>query len=155
MISYRLNFEGNLRLRERLAGLPQALGETLNTWAKATAAYCINVKLSGSPINRRTGRLSRSVHGLTESNGEKVSGVVAAGADVPYAKPLEYGAKAHVVVATRAQALRIPLQDGTAIFRKSAHIPALPGFHFMSSSLRERAPEGIAALKAATLGFLT
>lgn len=155
MIRYAINFSGDMRLREKLGLLRPVLVSTLQSWATATAAYCIANKLSGSPLNRRTGRLSRTVHGESEAAGNLVSGVVAAGEDVPYARPLEFGAKAHVVVATRAQALRIPLPDGNFIFRKSANIPALPAFEYMRGSLRERAPDGIAQLKAATMGVLS
>lgn len=158
MIRYAINITGDLRLREKLGLLKPVLVSTLQSWATATAAYCVATKLSGDPLHRRSGRLSRTVHGEAEPTGDLVSGVVAAGRDVPYARIHEFGGliKAHTVVAKNAQALKITLPGGTVIFRKSANIPAIqmPERSYMRSSLRERAPDGIAKLKAATMGVL-
>lgn len=165
MINYAIRITGDLRLREKLGLLKPVLVSTLQSWAVATAAYCVAEKLSGSPLHRRSGRLSRTVHGEVEPKGDMVSGVVAAGRDVPYARIHEFGGliKAHQVVAKNAQALAFtagwgPMQGpGGKVFRKSVNIPAItmPERSYMRSSLKDRAPNGIAQLKAATMGVLT
>ncbi|MFI5266776.1 MAG: hypothetical protein ACHQ7M_05290 [Chloroflexota bacterium] len=165
MITYSIKITGDLRLREKLALLAPVMVSTLQAWAVQTAAYCVASKLSGDPLNRRSGRLSRTVHGESEHNGDMVSGVVAAGRDVPYARIHEFGGviKAHQVVARNAAALSFtaswgPMQGpGGKAFRKRVNIPEIhmPERSYMRSSLRERAPDGIAQLKAATMGILS
>lgn len=164
MISYKLFISGDLRIQEKLARLKPVLTSTLQAWATATAAYCVAEKLSGDPLHRRSGRLSRTVHGMAEDAGAGVSGVIGAGRDVPYARIHEFGGliKAHQVVARNAKALAFtaswgPMQGpGGMMFRKSVNIPAItmPERSYMRSSLKERAPDGIAQLKAATMGVL-
>lgn len=158
MMTLGLTIGGQLTFADKLGRLRAAITGTMQDWATETAAYCIANKLSGSPLHRRSGRLSRTVHGDVQSAGTLVSGVVAAGRDVPYARIHEYGGliKAHDVVARSAQALMIPLAQGV-IFRRRAHIPdvTMPERSYMRSSLKERVPEGMTKLKAATLGVLS
>ena len=165
MITYKLIITGDLHIREKLARLKPVMTSTLQAWAVETAAYCVANKLSGDPLHRRSGRLSRTVHGLAEPKGDMVSGVVAAGRDVPYARIHEFGGliKAHQVVARQAQALAFtskfgPMQGpGGKMFRRSVNIPeiTMPERSYMRSSLRERAADGVAQLKAATMGVLS
>lgn len=152
MINYKLEIQNGTAVVTRLRAGPEKLQDvaysTLDAWAKETAAWCIANKLSGDPLNRRSGRLSRSVHGLTERSGQLVSGVIGAGADVPYAGIQEYGGD---IFPHKAKALSwVDAASGQRIFAKHVHITEKA---YMRSTLTQRAPDGIAALKAATLAL--
>lgn len=164
MIAYQMTVKGGELVQASLRATPEKLigiaGSVLDTWAKETAAYVIATKLSGDPLKRRSGNLSRHVHGKSEQTGPlRVSGVVGVGprAEVPYARIHEFGGSipAHLVVAKNAQALRIPTAKGI-IFRKSAMIPEIdmPKRSYLRTGFAEKAPDGVAELKAATTGGL-
>lgn len=125
---------------------------SLDLWATELAGYIKAEKLSGNPLHRRSGALSRSVYPDKRETADAVSGGARAGLDVPYAKIHEYGGliPAHQVVARNAKALAFTV-GGTLRFAKSVQIPAvqMPERSYMRSALREQAPEGIAELKAA------
>lgn len=129
-----------------------AVETTLNRWAVDLVAYIKGVKLSGSPLNRRSGALSSTVHPIATTLPGRVSAGAGAGAGVPYAAIHELGGliPAHQVVVRNALALSIKLPSGV-IFRHSANIPDvhMPARSYMRSALEEKAPEGIAAIKLA------
>jgi phage gpG-like protein len=130
-----------------------AAKSSLDMWARELAGYIKAEKLSGQVLNRRSGSLSDSVNkGDTVDTGSTISGVVRAGLDVPYAKIHEYGGliPAHIVVATNAKALCFSV-GGVTRFAKSVQIPAvnMPERSYMRSRLQDKAPDGIAELRAA------
>jgi phage gpG-like protein len=134
-----------------------AAKSTLDVWAAQLAAYIKSDKLSGSPLNRRSGTLSRSIFPRGGESSQGVWGGAGGGAGVPYAKIHEFGGliPAHEVVARNAQALCFSA-DGIKRFAKSVHIPdvQMPERSYMRSSLREKAPEGIAELRQAVLAAI-
>jgi phage gpG-like protein len=140
-----------LALGEKGVRIEAAVVSTLNRWAAELVTYIKTVKLGGQPLKRRSGRLSGSVHPLATTVPGRVSAGAGAGAGVPYARIHELGGHipAHVVVVRNALALSIKLPTGT-IFRHSARIPqvTMPERSYMRSALSEKAPEGIAAIKA-------
>lgn len=129
-----------------------AAKSSLDMWATELAGYIKAEKLSGNPLNRRSGALSRSVYPDKAETADTISGGARAGLDVPYAKIHEYGGliPAHVVVARNAGALCFSV-GGMKRFAKSVQIPdvQMPERSYMRSALREQAPEGIAELRAA------
>lgn len=130
-----------------------AASEALATWSAALASYIIGEKLSGQVLHRRSGRLSSSVHPFDDP-GTLTAGAKA-GADVPYARIHEEGGliPAHLVIARKAKALKIPLAEGETIYRRSAMIPevTMPQRSYMRTSLYERAPDAIAAVRQAVM----
>jgi phage gpG-like protein len=129
-----------------------AAKSSLDMWAKELVGYIRTVKLSGNPLNRRSGKLSSSVYPDKRETADTISGGARAGLDVPYAKIHEYGGliPAHTVVVKNAQALCFSV-GGIRRFAKAVNIPdvQMPERSYMRSSLREQAPEGIAELRAA------
>lgn len=126
---------------------------SLDMWATELAGYIRSDKLSGDPLNRRSGRLSQSVHPIQASDtSSSISAGAGGGAGVPYAKIHEYGGliPAHVVAVKNAQALCFSV-GGLKRFAKAVQIPdvQMPERSYMRSALREQAPEGIAELRAA------
>lgn len=138
---------------EATTGKVRAAAKTsLDMWATELAGYIKASKLSGDPLHRRSGALSRSVYPDKRETADTVSGGARAGLDVPYAKIHEYGGliPAHQVAVKNAQALCFTV-GGIKRFAKSVQIPdvQMPERSYMRSALREQAPEGIAELKAA------
>lgn len=135
----------------------QSAKSTLDAWAIELASYIQESKLSGSPLHRRSGSLSSSIHGFSGEDDGAVYGAVGGGADVPYAHIHEFGGliPAHQVVARNAQALCFTV-DGVKRFAKSVQIPevTMPERSYMRSSFQEKAPDGIAQLRAAILGAI-
>ena len=148
---------GGSEVAARLGSIADRFSEaakgSLNGWAQELASYIIAEKLSGQVLKRRSGRLSRSVHGYTDAQADSVSGGAAAGRNVPYARIHEFGGMipAHTVVARNARALMIPLKDGRTIFRRSANIPEveMPVRSYMRSGLADRRESGLALLREA------
>jgi len=82
---------GDVAVLARMAGIPSktsgVLSKTIESLAVQLQAHVVRDKLSGSPLHRRTGDLSRSVNYKLENEG--MTAVV--GANVPYAARQEYG----------------------------------------------------------------
>lgn len=93
-------------------------------------------KLLGDPVQRRTGRLQRSVH--TEMNDDATSVTAVVGSDVEYAKYIEDGTRPHEIVAMNAKALAFAL-GGVMVFRKRVQHPGTPAYKVFSGTLAEEA----------------
>lgn len=152
-----LQITGATEVIEKLGALPEKVRVTakssLDMWALELAGYIKADKLSGSPLNWRSGSLSNSVYPTkADAAGSTISAGARAGLDVPYAKIHEYGGviPAHVVVARNAKALAFTV-GGITRFAKSVQIPAInmPERSYMRSALQDKAPDGIAELRAA------
>lgn len=143
-----------LRVERVRAGAKSAL----DAWAEELASYIKANKLSGDPLHRRSGRLSASVHPVQESSADSVTGGAASGGNVPYARIHEYGGTIHHPGGT---AFFISKDLGRAVFvsnasalaaslpRTQPHDIPMPERSYMRSSLREEAPRGLEALRAA------
>lgn len=135
-----------------------AAKSTLDAWAMELAGYIKANKLSGSPLHRRSGRLSASVHPFDQSTPDAVTAGAASGGNVPYARIQEYGGTIHHPGGT---AYFISALLGRAFFvsnasaiaaslpRTKPHDIPIPERSYMRSSLREEAPRGIEMLRAA------
>lgn len=129
-----------------------AVKSSLDAFATELAGYIKAEKLSGDPLHRRSGRLSASVHPVTEQTGTTMTGGAGGGAGVPYAQIHEFGGliPAHQVVVRNAKALSFTV-DGIRRFAKTVQIPDvhMPERSYMRSAFEERAPSGIEQLRAA------
>lgn len=145
-------------LNLRLERVRVAAKSSLDAWAYELAAYIKADKLSGNPLNRRSGRLSSSVHPVTESTTDSVTAGAGGGAGVPYAKIHEYGGTIHHPGGTayymsgllgRAFFVSNASAIADRLPRTRPHDIHIPERSYMRSALREKAPSGIDALRAA------
>ncbi|HYW76729.1 MAG TPA: phage virion morphogenesis protein [Gammaproteobacteria bacterium] len=118
---------------ERIAGaMPAAITAEVNRQDALLEAYIKREKLSGQVLNRRTGRLSRSIHSEpARREGSTILGRV--GTNLIYAPVHEFGA---TIRAKRAKYLRFKV-GGQWVMKEQVTIPARP---YMRPSLAERAP---------------
>lgn len=143
----------------RVGRVRAAAKSSLDAWAVELAGYIKSTKLSGSPLHRRSGRLSASVHPVMENSSDAVTGGAASGSGVPYAKIHEFGG---VINHPGGTAFFVSqLLGGRAFFvsnasaianslpRTKPHPIPIPERSYMRSSLREEAPRGIEMLRAA------
>jgi phage gpG-like protein len=129
-----------------------AVKSSLDAFATELAGYIKAEKLSGDPLHRRSGRLSASVHPVTEQTGTTMAGGAGGGAGVPYAQIHEFGGviPAHEVVVRNAKALCFTV-DGVRRFATRVQIPdvQMPERSYMRSAFDEQAPSGMEQLRAA------
>lgn len=141
MINYHVDGDANLS-----ATVDRIDAEVRQSIARSTLKLLIKVKrekLNGQVLNKRTGRLGRSItQKLIElSNG--VAGIV--GTNVEYAPPHEYGFKGDVTV--KAHLRMIKMAFGKSINPKQVNIKAhtrkvdLPEKSFLRSALEEMRKE--------------
>ncbi|KCX98868.1 HK97 gp10 family phage protein [Acinetobacter pittii] len=141
MINYHVDGDANLS-----ATVDRIDAEVRQSIARSTLKLLIKVKrekLNGQVLNKRTGRLGRSItQKLIElSNG--VAGIV--GTNVEYAPPHEYGFKGDVTV--KAHLRMIKMAFGKSINPKQVNIKAhtrkvnLPENSFLRSALEEMRKE--------------
>lgn len=109
-------------------------------------------KLSGQVLNRKSGRLVRSIGSRVLNTAEAVFGIVFQSADVPYGAIHEYGGKtgAHLIVPKRAKVLAFT-KAGSQVFATKVNHPGskFPSRSYMRSSLREMSSEISLGMKEA------
>lgn len=144
-------------LSGQIAKVRAASESSLGAWARSLADYIKKSKLSGDPLHRRTGRLSRSIRPYFESAGDTVQSGAGGGRGVPYAKIHEFGG---VINHPGGTAYFVP-KGGRAVFVSNAsalaatlprtrpHPIPMPERSYMRSAFEERAPTGIEQLRAA------
>lgn len=100
-------------------------------------------KLMGQVLNRRTGKLARSIQNKVEASSAGVIGKVYSSGDVKYAAIHEFGGKTppHVIEPKKAQALAFVINGKQAFFRRVNHPGSnMPERSFLRSSLTEMRP---------------
>ena len=125
---------------------------TVGVLAEKLRSYIVSNKLLGQVLQRRSGRLGRSIKARTEDTAEGVTGFVFSSGDVPYARIQEYGGKtaAHVIEAKNGKALAFMMGGRQVFFRKVNHPGSnIPERSYMRSSLADMRDEIIAAMKKA------
>lgn len=145
------------KLEQLPARVQVSARSTLDAWAVQLAGYIKASKLSGNPLNRRSGRLSGSVHPVTESTADSVSAGAGGGAGVPYARIHEYGGQINspggtAYIYKNGRPAFISNAAAAAMSwlpRTGPHIINMPERSYMRSGFREQAPDGIAQLRAA------
>lgn len=146
-------------LQLRVERVRVAVKSSLDIWATELAGYIKASKLSGDPLHRRSGRLSSSVHPITQSTPDAISGGAGAGAGVPYAKIQECGGVIHhpggtaffisQLLGGRAFFVSNASSLAASLPRTQPHDINMPERSYMRSALRDRAPTGIESLRAA------
>lgn len=141
------------RMQVRKNALPGALLDEMQTQMTQLADYVRGNKLSGQVLERRSGRLSRSISGSASVNGDVIVGRVGS-SGVPYANIWENtGAKAHEVVPVNAKALRF-MMGGRPVFAMRVQIPQQAPRPFLKPSMNENKEKILMALRARTLQVL-
>jgi phage gpG-like protein len=129
------------RLKEIGPNLKAELRIAVERFSLNTVGYIRSSKLSGSPLNHRTGKLQGSINYRVEEGGESVSGVI--GTNAEYAAIHEYGytgpenVKAHLRMITQAfgKSLLNPRQVQIGAHTRQMNMPERS---FMRSSMKER-----------------
>lgn len=116
------------------------------------AKYVQDAKLSGRVLNRRTGRLRRSINSQTRDAGTAISAIV--GTNVQYARPLEEGSKPHEIVPVRKKMLSF-MVGGRRVFARKVNHPGTRAYRFLASSLQETAPANIARIRQTMRDLIT
>ena len=83
-------------VRLKLDAMPEAIRSgvrtTVGVLAEKLRSHIVSDKLRGEVLNRRTGLLGDSLFYKVEDTAQGITGTVATGKNVPYAKIHEYGA---------------------------------------------------------------
>jgi hypothetical protein len=155
---------GSQKVISRLGEMPvkvqSGVRSALDAWATQLAGYIKANKLSGNPLNRRSGRLSGSVHPIpTTATADTMSAGAGGGAGVPYARIQEYGGTIHhpggtaffisQLLGGRAFFVSNASSLAASLPRTKPHDITMPERSYMRSGFREQAPSGIAQLRAA------
>lgn len=118
-------------------------------------AYIKTNKLNGQVLNRRTGKLARSIASEVEDNFERIIGIIFQSADVPYGAIHEFGGKtaAHVIVPKKASVLRFWDKSGQKVFARKVNHPGsvMPERSYMRSSLSDFSTQISLGLKEAVV----
>lgn len=135
------------------AQLTSVVTEEMRHQMTMLADYVRRTKLSGNPLNRRSGRLSRSISGQASAQGHKVIGVIGS-KGVPYAHVHETGGTFDIPAHTR----QITMVFGRPVvpheINVSAHSATFPQRAFLKPSLVEKENDIREALRVRTLNFI-
>jgi hypothetical protein len=126
-------------LESKTGAIRAALAEKMGLTSR-NLAVAVSAKVAGQVLQVHTGRLSGSIRTLpTETSPNEITGGAAAGgAQVVYARPLEYGSRAHIIQAINAKALHFQI-GGKEIFAKQVMHPGTRAYAFMRGTLDEQA----------------
>lgn len=127
-------------LESKTDAIRKALAAKMDFTTARIQKIIVDDKLQGQLLNHRKGKLSNSVRPTeTAVTADEIDGgVVAGGTGAPYARALEYGARAHLIKAVNAKALHFSV-GGVEIFRKSVMHPGNRAYAFMRGTLDEEA----------------
>ena len=127
-------------LESKTNAIMKALEAKMDFTSARVQQIIVNDKLQGQLLNHRSGKLSNSVRPTSTvvTVDEIDGGVVAGGSGAPYARPLEYGSRAHLIRAINAKALHFSI-GGEEFYRKSVMHPGNRAYAFMRSTLDEEA----------------
>lgn len=144
-------------LEEKRRSVRQGLAKGINAATIALSSIVKVEYLSGQLVQRRTGKLSGSVHPRMES---ELVGVVSTGREVPYAKFVALGTRPHRIEARNAKALAFPaggsnrlntftvngrIRSGVTnlrdvVFRRGVNHPGTKATHFLAVALNNSVP---------------
>lgn len=120
-------------------------------------AYIKTEKLAGQVLNKKTGRLVRSIGHKMSITDSRITGIVFQSADVPYGGIHEFGGSipAHVIIPKNKAVLAWAQAGGEGNMRyaKSVQHPGakMPERSYMRSSLRDLSVEISTGMKAAVV----
>lgn len=158
-----ISLVGDRQLIARMASLPASVHASILAKVYELTlrleARVKTQKLNGQVLNRKTGRLARSIGSKVEDNVTSVLGVVFQSADVPYGAIHEFGGKipAHVIRPKKASVLRFFSKSGDKVFARSVNHPGaiMPERSYLRSSLRDMSTEISLGLKEAVFRAVT
>lgn len=135
-------------------GAPEAIRGLENRWAQVRlgmlrAHQKIGLSIAGR-IKRSfntsdypkviSGNLRRNIGSRVEQGATTITTIIYAGAQAPYAEPLEFGAAPHVILRRRKKALHW-ISGGESVFAMRVnHHPGNRPYHFMLDGLLEERP---------------
>lgn len=156
MITVRLVGDTALiaRLDRMSIAVQAALLRKVNELNLRLVNYIQTQKLSGQVLNRKTGRLMRSIHSKVEQMAKAVYGIVYQSSDVPYGRIHELGGRTapHVILPKKASVLAFNWKGENVFFRRVNHPGSVfPERSYMRSSLREMSEEISLGLKQAVV----
>lgn len=143
-------------LESKTGAVRKALAAKMDFTSIRIQKIIVDDKLQGQLLNHKTGQLAGSVRPVETvvTSGEIDGGVVAGGTGAPYARPLEYGSRAHLIKAVNAKALMFEAAgggghepwggtfskgDSLMVFVKSVQHPGNRAYAFMRGTLDEEA----------------
>lgn len=150
---------GGDRLAARFDAMPRALAASLAAEAARLGEElrdAVERNLSGAVLQRRSGRLARSIAVSAEPSGGRVA--VSLAGDAPYAGVQEYGGTIppREILPRSARALAFRWQGRLRFFARVELPPVrVPERSFLRSALDEMAPEIRAALTDAAVRAVT
>ena len=134
-------------------GAPEAIRGLENRWAQVRlgmlrAHQKIGLSIAGR-IKRSfntsdypkviSGNLRRNIGSRVEQGATTITTIIYAGAQAPYAEPLEFGAAPHVILRRRKKALHW-ISGGESVFAMRVNHPGNRPYHFMLDGLLEERP---------------
>lgn len=134
------------KLIATLGAMPQSVHVAISQkidWLRFRLEKIIKtVKLDGGVLNRKTGRLARSIQSRKVTEGNYVVGEIFSAGDVPYARIHELGGKTtpHLIVPKKVSVLKFFWEkSGKTEYFKSVNHPGsdMPERSYMRSTLRE------------------
>ena len=130
------------KMQAREVGIPKAL---------ANVVTALSYKLYAAVMNRapvQTGKLRASIGREVVANKLQAIATIKTGKNIPYAKFVEYGTKAHDIVPTKAKALNF-MMGGKQVFFKKVRHPGTKAMLYVHGPFEEMKPEIIARIEAA------
>lgn len=154
----RMMVTGDKELIARLDAMPASVAVSLlrkvHELVLRLQAFIQRDKLSGQVLNRKSGRLMRSIKTKVEQAARAVYGIVFQSADVPYGGIHEFGGRtsAHVIMPKKASVLAFNWKGAKVFFRKVNHPGStMPERSYMRSGLRDMSVEISTGIKMAVL----
>lgn len=134
---------GQRQVIERLGKIPAKLRDLLQKAVAEAAidlqAYIKTAKLSGDPLNRRSGTLSRSINVLMQNTADAV--VASVGTNIEYAAVHEFGltvtVREHIRTQTQVFGRELPTPIQVTVAAHQAHYPERS---FLRSALLDKTP---------------
>jgi hypothetical protein len=129
-------------------GLGTTIARALDRQNEFTVT-AIRGKLEGTLLRRRSGFLANSIQQtdallIMDSAGatarSSVGSNVRFGEPLPYAAPLEFGSKPHVIRAKNAPVLRFIGKNGNWVSKKQVNHPGNRAYSYVGGTVKERLP---------------
>lgn len=149
---------GDKEVIARLDAMPASVAASLLRKVHALSlklqSYIQREKLSGQVLNRKSGRLMRSIGQKVEQAVHAVYGIVFQSSDVPYGRIHELGGRtsAHLIVPKKASVLAFNWKGENVFFRRVNHPGSVfPERSYMRSGLKDMSVEISNGIKMAVL----
>jgi hypothetical protein len=149
MLDLQIDASSLDRLRARLAEAPALVAQQVEAGMQGAVQAVYEEVARRTPV--RTGRLRETLFARVEGGGVTARGVVGFTAD--YARPVEEGARPHVIRPRRAKVLRFVV-GGRVVFAPIVNHPGSRGAHMLREGAQAAAPR-VRRIFSARLGVVT